>query len=260
VSLAQDLVASVAQYGAKLEARRVEVGPRFFGVATAEAGSDQLLTTGVAFLGAHQRKAPEQIDAAIAVARGQSACDLARGLEAPGETAADLVRMALGTAALNALLTLKLQREKAELGEENGLDLLARHASGKRLAVVGRFPYLEEIRSKATQSWIVELEPEGDESPSSAAPEILAQADVVGITGSALANGTLEGLLRDCRRDAFVVLIGPTTPLSPVLFDYGATALCGVVAKDPGHVLASIVNEGSTRRIPGTLAVSLTRP
>lgn len=256
--LAAELVAAAAGAGAAgLEARRVEAGPRFFGVAPAERGSGALLTTGVAFLGAHQRPGEEKIEAAVGEARGKPVRELAGGLSAAG---GDLVRMALGAAAVNALLGLALREGKTELGAENGLDVLARHASGKRLAVVGRFPYLEEIRAQAARSWILELEPEGDESPSSEAPEILGEAEVVGITGSALANGTLEGLLRACRRGAYVVVIGPSTPLSPVLFDYGVDALCGVVAEDAGLVLASIVNEGSTRRIPGTRPVSLTRP
>ena len=80
---------------------------------------------------------------------------------------------------------------------------------------------------------MLELEPQGDDLPAAAAPEVLPQADVVGITGSTLANGTLEGLLALCRPEATVVLIGPTTPLSTVLFDYGADVLCGVLVDDP---------------------------
>jgi uncharacterized protein (DUF4213/DUF364 family) len=64
-------------------------------------------------------------------------------------------------------------------------------------------------------------------------------------------------LLRLCRRDAFVVLIGPTTPLSPVLFDYGVDVLCGAVVEDARYVLASIASDVSTRRLPGMRPVSL---
>ena len=134
-------------------------------------------------------------------------------------------RLDVGAAALNALLG-AAAGGGAALGEENGLDLLVRLSAGKRLAIVGRFPYLDGSRLTATRSWVLELNPEGDDLPAGAAPEVLPQADVVGITGSTLANGTLEGLLALCRPDATVVLIGPTTPLSPVLFDYGADVLC----------------------------------
>ncbi|MGH2356233.1 MAG: Rossmann-like domain-containing protein, partial [Chloroflexota bacterium] len=143
------------------------------------------------------------------------------------------------------------------LGDENGLDLIARLSEGQRLAVVGRFPYLQEVRLNAEQSWVLELQPEGDELPAAAAPDVLPQADVIGITGSTFANGTLEGLLALCRRDAFVAVIGPTTPLSPVLFDYGVSVLCGAIGHDPQGMLEGVIAGGSSRRVSGMRQVSL---
>ena len=261
MGLARELLESVKGFtaGRRVEVRRAEVGPRFFGVTPAYEGSETLLTTGVAFLGAHQRPAAERVDEVVAEARDEAASAVAEWVVRPAGADGGLIHTAVGAAALNGLLALTLMEVGTPLGNENGLDVLARETVGKRLAVVGRFPYLEEIRAKAARSWVLELEPEGEESPASSAPEILGQADVVGITGSTMANGTLEGLLRACRREAFVVLIGPSTPLSAVLFDYGVSELCGVMAEEPARVLESIMNEGSTRRIPGTRAVSLRR-
>ena len=258
MSLAAALVDSVERVwqGKTLVAKRAEVGPRFFGIGIGSPAEDELLATGVAFLGPHQRRSAAAIDELVAATRGQAVGSVAGWLTG-GE---GLERMALGAAALNALLALELRQDGTSLGDENGLDVLARESVGKKMAVVGRFPYLDEIRAKAAASWVLELEPEGDEVGPSGAAEVLGQAEVVGITGSTIANGTLEGLLAACRRDAFVVLIGPSTPLSPVLFDYKVSALCGIVAAEPEQTLASIIDEGSTRRIPGTRAVSLRRP
>jgi uncharacterized protein (DUF4213/DUF364 family) len=166
---------------------------------------------------------------------------------------------AYGAAALNAIFAYGHLARGAILRTENGLDALGREGAGRRLAIVGRFPHLDEMRRAALQSWVLELEPEGDELPSDAAPEVLPVAEVVGLTGSTLANGTLEGLLRLCRPEAFVALIGPTTPLSPVLFAYGVDALFGVMPEDPALALATIAQDGSTRRIPGMRSVCLTR-
>jgi uncharacterized protein (DUF4213/DUF364 family) len=205
---------------------------------------------------------PATASAALtAAATGRPILDLAREL-VPDGAAAGPQRPDLGAAALNALLGAAARRGDYPLGEENGLDLVVRLSAGKRLAMVGRFPYLDGTRLTATRCWVLELSPEGDDLPATAAPEILPQADVVGMTGSTLANGTLEGLLALCRRDATVVLIGPTTPLSPVLFDYGADVLCGAVVDDPPQTLA-VLADGALKprpRIPGTRVVSLTRP
>ena len=257
MSLAAALLESVQEVwqGKTLVAKRAEVGPRFFGIGAGSPAEDGLGAAGVAFLGPHQRRTASAVQDVVASTRGRP-IDTVAGWLAAGES---LEHAALGAAALNALLSLKLHQDGTALGDENGLDVLARESVGKKLAVVGRFPYLDEIRAKATASWVLELEPEADEVGPSGAAEALGQAEVVGITGSTIANGTLEGLLAMCRRDAFVVLIGPSTPLSPVLFEYKVSALCGVIASEPEQTLASIVNEGSTRRIPGTRSVSLRR-
>jgi len=251
MSLTSDLLAAVTD-SPPLFTQRIEAGPRFLGVSLTSAA-------GVAFLGAGQRPAPEEVEATAAQARERPGLEVARWLDGDSATDRQRVQTAFGAAALNALLAHGIAREKAALGQENGLDLIAKQGEGKRLAIVGHFPYLDALRAKATQSWILELDPEEGDTPASEATAVLPQADVVGITGSTLANGTLEGLLRLCRRDAFVVLIGPTTPLSPVLFEYGVDALCGVIAEDPDQVLTAITQEGSTRRIPGTRPVSLRR-
>ena len=256
MSLAAALAASVERIEQPLVVKRAEVGPRFFGIGVGAPAEDRLAASGVAFLGPPQRRGETAVQQELAASLGQPAQAVAQWLTG-GKS---LERTAIGAAALNALLALQLRQEGTALGDENGLDVLAREAVGKSMAVVGRFPYLDEIRAKATHSWVLELDPEGDEVGPEGAAKVLGGAEVVGITGSTIANGTLEGLLEKCRRDAFVVLIGPSTPLSPVLFDYIVSALCGVLAEDPAGVLTSIVNDGSTRRIPGTRAVSLRRP
>ena len=47
-----------------------------------------------------------------------------------------------------------------------------------------------------------------------------------------LLNGTFENLLALRRPGTFTLLIGPTAPLSPVLFDYGVNIISGAVVGD----------------------------
>lgn len=251
-----DLLASTATLPPQRVAQSV-AGPRFTAIVGAD-GADAPTPGcfGVAFTNAGEAPGFDTESASAAIRRafsGRQLQELAGALAVPSPH----VPPEVAAASLNALLGLRLRQSGMALGEENGLELIAALGKGKRLAVVGSFPYLKTIRIEAAQSWVLELEPEGDELPASEAPRVIPQADVVGITGSTLANGTLEGLLDLCRPDAFVVLIGPTTPLSPVLFDYGVDVLCGSLADDPQVALRSIAQEASTRRIPGMRQVSL---
>jgi uncharacterized protein (DUF4213/DUF364 family) len=239
-------------------------GPRFTAIAGALAPDGAPpAACGVAYTGAGESNPDFDAGAATAALeaqwRGRPLAQMAKAFAEQTGTGQSITTQpaAAGAAALNALLAARRVAEGAAFGEENGLDLIARLSAGKRLVVVGGFPYLKTIRLEAAQSWVLELEPEDDQLPASAAPDVIPQADVVGITGSTLANGTLEGLLALCRRDAFVAIIGPTTPLSPVLFDYGADVLCGSLAQNPAQALESVFAGGSTRRIPGMRQVSL---
>ncbi len=262
MSLPADLLADTRSAPPLVVARAV-AGPRFTAIAVALAAGAPPAACGVAYTGAGESNPAFDTRAATAKLerqwRGWPLAQMVKTFVEQASTAQTVTTQsaAAGAASLNALLAARRVAEGAAFGEENGLDLIAGLSTGKRLAVVGGFPYLKTIRLEAAQSWVLELEPEDDQLPASAAPEVIPQADVVGITGSALANGTLEGLLALCRRDAFVAIIGPTTPLSPVLFDYGADVLCGSLAQDPAQALESVSAGGSTRRIPGMRQVSL---
>jgi uncharacterized protein (DUF4213/DUF364 family) len=73
----------------------------------------------------------------------------------------------------------------------------------------------------------------------------------VGITGTALINHTIEGLLLLCRPHAYIVILGGTAPLSPVLFDYGISAVSGTVVDDPESVLHSVSQGATFRQLSG---------
>jgi len=81
---------------------------------------------------------------------------------------------------------------------------------------------------------------------------VLPQADVVAITGTAITNHTLDGLLRLCTPEAFIILLGDTTLLSSVLFDYGVGALAGTRVTDPDPALKCLSQGANFRQIKGT--------
>jgi uncharacterized protein (DUF4213/DUF364 family) len=95
--------------------------------------------------------------------------------------------------------------------------------------------------------------------PAERAPEIIPQADVVAITGMTLVNGTFESLAALARPEAYVLLLGATTPLAPVLFEYGIDALSGTILFDIPAALMAVSQGANFRQIPGKRLVTMQR-
>ncbi len=147
----------------------------------------------------------------------------------------------IGLAAINSLL----QIDESLCLELNAREFLVERGRGKRVALVGHFPFIPQLRRSAATLWVLEEYPAEGELPAEAAEEVIPQADLVAITGTTLINHTLEGLLSLCPPESLVLLLGPTTPLSPLLFDYGVDVISGTKVIDQDLVLR-YVSQGAT--------------
>ena len=87
--------------------------------------------------------------------------------------------------------------------------------------------------------------------------QLLPQADVVAVTATTLLNRTLPTVLAGVRGDAFVMLLGPSTPLTPVLFQFGFDVLCGTVVDDADAVFRAVEQGAVTSQITGVRRVCL---
>ena len=149
----------------------------------------------------------------------------------------------IGMAAFNALLNMN----ETACTEVNAEEIILERGTERRVAIVGHFPFVERVRRAAATCWVVELHPHPGDLPAEQATEVLPQADVVALTGTSLINHTFDALIGLCRPDAFVLLLGASAPLSPVLFKTGVDAVSGTLVTDPERVLRS-VSQGATFR------------
>lgn len=166
-----------------------------------------------------------------------------------------ILEASIGMAAINSLLDVN---EGACL-ELNAADLILEKGAGKRIAIVGHFPFLPQVREKANELWVIEKNPREGDFDETQAGRWLPLADLVAITGTALTNHTIEPLLALCRSDAFVILLGDTAPLSRVLFEYGVDAVSGTKVVDSGLVLKCVSQGANFRQIKGTRRLTLMR-
>ncbi|MCX6009462.1 MAG: DUF364 domain-containing protein [Chloroflexi bacterium] len=166
--------------------------------------------------------------------RNRSALELAEYAKSD-----NLLEASIGMATINSLIEI----DETKCDAENALDVLVEKGEGKDVAVVGHFPWIPKLRKVARKLWVLEQRPQAGELPAEAAEDILPKADVVAITGTSLINHTAEKLL-DLAKGSFVVMVGPTSPLSPVLFDWGVDVVSGTKVVEPEKVLRSI-SEGA---------------
>lgn len=167
----------------------------------------------------------------------------------------NLLEASLGMAAVNSLLNV----EGITFHEINAARIVKEHGKGKNVAVVGNFPFLEKIRGEVKNLWVINKRPwEGKEGVKEAG-EILPRVDVAALTGSSFINGTAEALISLCPR-AYTLVLGPSSPLSPVLFRYGVDAVCGALVVDPEEALPSIWQGASFRHVPGLRLVTMFNP
>ena len=163
----------------------------------------------------------------------------------------------IGLAACNA--GVKTQSQPFDLPADRLIAALGRN---KHVGLVGFFPFTEKLQTEVGKLDLFELREVPGCVPRNRWESVLGQIDVLAVTGTALLTQHLSFFLNNARQAKRIVL-GPSTPLSPVLFKYGADVLAGSVIVDIDCVLDGIKRGYSFRRIKaegGLNFVQLIRP
>lgn len=119
--------------------------------------------------------------------------------------------------------------------------------AGKKVATIGHFHYAERYLKKAGELFVLERDPREGDYPDTACEYILPGMDYIYITGFTLVNKTLPRLL-ELGKNARVVLVGPSVPMAPVLFEFGVRELAGTLITDTAKT-ERLVRFGSHRAV-----------
>lgn len=159
----------------------------------------------------------------------------------------------LGMAAINSLLEL----DESRLSEVNAAEVIAKESEGRNLVVVGHFPFVKKIQPLTHNCWVIEKRPTTGEHAEDEARTFLPQADVVAITGTAFVNHSMPGLLALCPPQAKVMVLGPSTPLSPLLFQHGIHFLSGARVEDEETAVLTIQQAASLPQMRGVRLLTM---
>jgi hypothetical protein len=162
---------------------------------------------------------------------------------------------AIGMATINSLIEI----EEARCIDLNAADLIEEQGRDKRVAIVGHFPFVKKLRETTKELWVIEKHPGETDLAESEAENIIPKANVVAITGSAFVNHTIEDLLTLCEPKAFVIVLGPSTPLSPILFDYGIDVISSTKVIEPETVLRHVSQGATFRQMKGVRLLTMKR-
>ncbi|TRM84322.1 hypothetical protein DJ522_05130, partial [Sulfolobus sp. F3] len=150
----------------------------------------------------------------------------------------NLLEASVGLASINSIIDPKGDREGS------GLDLALEVGKGKRIVMIGKFPRIEEFKKVAREFVVLEInpylvDPSNEVYLSTASEYFIPNADVVIITASAIINKSIDRLL-ELSRNAYTILVGPSTPMLDTLFEFGVDALAGIKVNNAQRLMKKI--------------------
>ena len=163
----------------------------------------------------------------------------------------NLLEASIGMAAINAYYNnadqlnrlLDAMPQIVQQSAEDAFEAHKEQIRGKKVAVIGHFPKLDFLSEIASLS-ILERNPRPGDYPDSACEYLLPEQDFIFITGSTLVNKTLPRLL-ELSQNAYTILVGPSSPLCPALFEYGIDEINTTIMLD-GDACKEVVKNGGT--------------
>ncbi|MBU1063936.1 DUF364 domain-containing protein [bacterium] len=167
----------------------------------------------------------------------------------------NLLEASVGMAAINSMFPI----DDSHYRQVNASDIIVEKGQGRTLGIIGHFPFLERLKGQFKQVYIFEKQPQKGDLGEKDIPEYLPEVDIVAITGTTITNHTFEDILKWSSKDAVKIVLGPSTPLSPVLFDMGIDVIAGSVVRDYEITRQQVLQATPSRYLEGLEFATLFR-
>ena len=167
----------------------------------------------------------------------------------------NVLEASLGMAAINSYWAVENENYK----QVNAKKIILQQGQGKNVGVIGHFPFLEKMEKHFKSLFIFEKQPRQNDYKEEDIPKYLPDMQVIALTATSLTNHTFNNIMDSVSDDSFVIMLGPSTPLSPILFDYGIDVVSGTYIDDYARFKKYVTQATPTRHLKGKKYVSLFR-
>jgi len=162
----------------------------------------------------------------------------------------------IGLTAMNSYYASKLEHYH----KINAKQIIFETGKGKKVGFIGHFPFLDEQENEFKKLLIFEKNPIGKDLYESDILGYLPQVEVVALTGATISNHTFFKIINYISKDAFVIVLGPSTPMCSQLFKMGVDVISGTKIIDYKLAKEDVMNNIEMRRIRGKEMVTVFSP
>ncbi|UCE06808.1 MAG: DUF364 domain-containing protein [bacterium] len=164
-----------------------------------------------------------------------------------------LLEASIGLAAVNSMIDIN----ESLCESVNAYDIIAEKGKGKHIGIIGHFPFIPKLKKEARQLWVFEKRLQEGDLPEEEMKHLLPKCEVVAISATTLINHTFEMVCDCCRKESFKLMLGASTPMLPLLFDYGIDVLSGSKVIDSDLVFSCISQGATFKQISGIKLLSM---
>lgn len=165
----------------------------------------------------------------------------------------NLLEASIGMAAINCGLSKTLGKYRVV----NAKKIIMEKGKNKVLGIIGHFPFLDDQKDHYKACYIFEKQPQEGDLREADIPEYLPKVDVAAITGTSITNHTFDGIRENLPQESYNIILGPSTPLSPILFEYGMDMVSGTLVCDYELAKSYVMQATPTRHLKGVEMISL---